>query len=404
MFAAFNTFIQHNPFIAGGIGVATAGWIMGNIKEAPKNIWRHIKGQLTVKLTVFSEDNFFSYLNRYLAEDPCTYKARKLAISEFWDEENEKRRSVVSPGPGTHMIWRGWRPFIVERDLDDKEGKGGDGYSRRKQTIHITTLGRKQNAIREFIASVYQHVQRCDDIPIYMWNGMEYYLMDRRQKRSFETVYCAPGIKESLLKDVQRFHSNRDWYSVRGIPYRRGYLLEGPPGTGKTTLIYAIASITEKPIFLVNPATMDNDNQLQHAFSAAKDGYLVIEDIDSISVTEDRATREKPATVGDAAKSGITLSGLLNAIDGIGSREGRVLFITSNTPEKLDPALLRAGRIDKTVHLGPADTHVAVQMFERFHPMKDQDKFLSELQAYKALPLPQAEIQNYLLSKEDLAA
>jgi chaperone BCS1 len=101
---------------------------------------------------------------------------------------------------------------------------------------------------------------------------------------------------------------------------------------------------------------------------------------------------------GEASKSGITLSGLLNAIDGIGARDGRILFITSNHPDALDPALIRPGRIDMRVHLAHSGMPEATAMFNKFFPTGDLAAFQAEIAS--ALPLPAAELQNRLLSHE----
>ena len=84
---------------------------------------------------------------------------------------------------------------------------------------------------------------------------------------------------------------------------------------------------------------------------------LLIEDVDCVFKTE-RATTEQ---------TGVTLSGLLNALDGVSSREGRVLFLTTNHPERLDPALVRPGRVDRKIELGNATADQARRLFLWFY-------------------------------------
>lgn len=375
--------VKNNPWIASGLGLGAATWVVNKSKEL-----------CTVTLTVYSEDRIFSYVNRWLGDHPSTAKMTRLNLASWYERTSDSDEFTLTPGEGTHLLWYKGKPFLVTRVVQDDNKNGDTNNYQRRQSITITTLGRSQQTIRDFLDEIRRVQLDSDTIAVSMWNGSEYFLIERRSKRSLDTVYCAPGLKENVLTDVQTFFASRDNYHHDGIPYRRGYLLEGPPGTGKTTLIYALASMMEKPVFLLNPTGLDNDNQLHHAVNAARDGFLVIEDIDSLRASENRETAERPEIAGEASKSGVTLSGLLNALDGIGTREGNVLFLTSNTPEILDPALLRAGRIDRRFRLDKAGETEARAMFTRLNPSGNVENFLAGLN----LPCSQADIQNMILS------
>ncbi len=178
-------------------------------------------------------------------------------------------------------------------------------------------------------------------------------------KRPLESVVLADGVLEDLLEDLREFYSSGAWYASRGIPYRRGYLLHGPPGTGKTTVVLALAGELELAV-----ATLSLSNRLMtdEALCALVDALpaatiLLIEDVDCV-------LKEKRAT---SAYTWVTLSGLLNALDGVSSREGRVLFLTTNHPERLDPALVRPGRVDRKVELGYATSDQARRLFLWFY-------------------------------------
>lgn len=148
-----------------------------------------------------------------------------------------------------------------------------------------------------------------------------------------------------LCDDIQKFQNSEEWYQKRGIPYRRGYLLYGPPGTGKTSFTLAVAGALKLNICYLNLSSgrLDDDDLNDVLSSAPDNSIILLEDIDAIFVQRESVTQ--------GHQRGVSFSGLLNALDGVRSQEGSILFMTTNHREKLDPALLRPGRCDVHVEL-----------------------------------------------------
>ena len=163
----------------------------------------------------------------------------------------------------------------------------------------------------------------------------------------------------------------------------------------------ALAGELHRAIYIINPAALHDDNALLMAINQAGSGIVLIEDIDAVESGHTRVEPEAPtyaATPGGPAphaSNGITTSGLLNAIDGVGARNGRILVITSNHADRLDPALVRPGRVDMHCHFGLAGEVEARAMVRGFCP----DGLPCDFRRYIGddLPLSQAEIQNRLL-------
>ncbi|BCS20059.1 BCS1 and AAA domain-containing protein [Aspergillus puulaauensis] len=202
-----------------------------------------------------------------------------------------------------------------------------------------------------------------------------------RPRRDLSTVILDQRKKQALLNDIEEFLHLRikQWYANHGIPYRRGYLFSGPPGTGKTSLASAIAGAFGLDVYVLS--LMDSgmtESHFMRLFSEVPEQCVVLlEDIDAAGVTTARDIDTLPAekqntnglskdgeesqrltrrreditttrlvTSPNSASSQISLSGLLNAIDGISSHEGRILIMTTNAPQALDRALIRPGRVD----------------------------------------------------------
>ena len=234
------------------------------------------------------------------------------------------------------------------------------------------------------------------------WTGR-----DSKNRRKIDTVILRGDLKEEIRKDLQMFLNSLDWYHTRDIPYTRGYLFYGPPGTGKTTMIKALANVGRRHIHYLVLTNVKSDAQLLTLLKSIdyEQTILVIEDIDCMSqivrdralmrvkaeeaesdeeIEERRRVRRRPSgnhrnpdepnykkeeyveqTTADEYQ--LTLSGLLNAIDGIFTVEGRILIMTSNHPEQLDSALLRPGRIDRKFLFDNCDRDQIQELYTMFY-------------------------------------
>lgn len=165
---------------------------------------------------------------------------------------------------------------------------------------------------------------------------------------------------KEIIEDAQNFFNSEDWYRNRGIPYRRGYLFFGPPGCGKTSFCQVLAAQLKLHICVLTLSSKSLDDQSlnQRLHDAPGNAIILLEDVDAVFVERDVR----------AQQIGVTFSGLLNAIDGVASQEGRLFFMTTNHIEKLDPALIRPGRCDVKVKFNLATQEQLRLMFLRFFP------------------------------------
>ncbi|KAI3722812.1 hypothetical protein L2E82_33918 [Cichorium intybus] len=178
---------------------------------------------------------------------------------------------------------------------------------------------------------------------------------------TFTTLAMDSDIKEKVMKDLDRFVERREYYRKVGKAWKRGYLLYGPPGTGKSSLIAAMANYLNFDIYDLELTEVKSNSELRTLLVAtANRSILVVEDIDCSVEFHDREAGEAERALArikgklyPEEKKKVTLSGFLNFIDGLWSSCGdeRLVIFTTNRKDKLDPALIRPGRMDVHVHM-----------------------------------------------------
>ncbi|KAF3678450.1 putative protein FEZ-like [Capsicum annuum] len=202
-----------------------------------------------------------------------------------------------------------------------------------------------------------------------MWSGVVF-----EHPSTFDTLAMDPNKKKEIMDDLETFSKSKDYYAKIGKAWKRGYLLYGPPGTGKSSMIAAMANFLQYDVYDLELTSVKDNTELRKLLiDTTSKSIIVIEDIDcSLELTgqreknktkdkEDKEKSEEDAVKeklkkeleGKEKKSEVTLSGLLNFIDGLWSAIGgeRLIVFTTNYVEKLDPALIRRGRMDKHIVL-----------------------------------------------------
>ena len=260
---------------------------------------------------------------------------------------------------------------------------------------------------------------------IYTNNNSEWKSSPSNNYRQLDTIILKNDLKNRIKNDVQLFLNSEEWYQHRDISYTRGYLFYGQPGTGKTSLIKGLSLFSKRHIHYLMLNEVESDTQLVELINSInyKETILVIEDIDAmINVVKSRNDDDKKSyeeykkekemenvnqkfTINEweklesekSKKSSVTLSGLLNVIDGVFSCHGRILIMTTNHPEILDNALIRPGRIDCKYLFDNCDKKQIGELYEMFFNKTLDDENIKQLENIKTMEYSPAHITSIFL-------
>jgi len=356
-----------NQFASGGLLLMIIGGVSVYLRAVPMKIWAWVVDQCTMSITIKDEDAAFRWVKEWFLEQQFLKRIRRL------DVDTTLRGQYVSliPAPGHHWFCRAGRPFRVTFHRDEETDAM---RPRRRELLYFRTIGRQQSILWNFVHEVVECHRKSTAVRSYLyvyndqWSYVEAYV-----PRLLDSVVLKAGEKELLVDDIARFKNSRQRYRSLGVPYHRGYLIYGSPGTGKTSLVSALAEKFGMSIYAVNLAQF-NDRSLVVAMNDVEPNSVILfEDIDCMKSsdarpnTEDAVGTKSTASVKEDRNS-VTLSGLLNALDGFSAPDNVLFIMTSNQIEALDPALLRPGRIDYRLYLGHATAAQKVELYRRFFP------------------------------------
>lgn len=309
------------------------------------------------------------------------------------------------PGPGSHILRYGSALIAVSRQRE----KGPlDPQGRPFETITLTTLYSHRFIFEKLFSDAYalsEQEQEGKTTVLTSWSTEWRPLGEPKRKRPLDSVVLAEGVKERIVGDVKAFIGAREWYLDRGIPYRRGYLLYGQPGTGKSSFIQALAGELDFDIAMLNLSErgLTDDRLIHLMIKVPPRTIVVLEDADAAF------SNRRTQTDADGYRgANVTFSGLLNALDGVASAEERIVFLTTNHVDRLDDALVRPGRVDMTVHMGAATAWQVKQLWDRFFSHETSSEalkktFIDRLASHQLLgKLSTAVLQgHFLFNKND---
>ncbi|KAG6001256.1 hypothetical protein E4U21_004543 [Claviceps maximensis] len=384
-----------NPLFAGGIGLASLGAAAAFARKGAIAAIGAVRHRLLVHVEISKQDPAYPWILAWLSQPrqhPGIIASRITRIhnlSVTTTTTNNRGHGgngpvnasfFLQPGYGRHVVKFGSAYISVNRE---KHSTANMNTGEPHEIVQLTTLWAHRHAFEGIFAEAHKLAAKANEgkTVVYSARGMDWTpLGDARKKRPLGSVILDQGVKERIVADVTDFLSRQQWYVDRGIPYRRGYLLFGPPGSGKSSFIQALAGELDFGVAMINLSEMGmTDDKLAYLLTKLpKRCLLLLEDADAAFVNRQR--READGYSGAT----VTFSGLLNALDGVAAGEERIAFLTTNHIDRLDAALIRPGRVDMMLRIGEATRYQAGEMWDRFYGDEDvggvgKEHFLNRL-------------------------
>ncbi|KAK3026993.1 hypothetical protein RJ639_041754, partial [Escallonia herrerae] len=263
---------------------------------------------------------------------------------------------------------------------------------------YLTHILKKWKAANKMKKKLRMFTVRLDG---YSWESVNF-----DHPATFDTLAMDLNMKKDIIDDLDRFVQRKKLYRRVGKAWKRGYLLYGPPGTGKSTLIAAMANHLGFDVYDLELTAVRSDSDLRRLLiRTANRSIIVVEDIDcSLSLDSPRtAPRRRGRSPPPVKDIGITLSGLLNFNDGLWSSCGdeRIIVFTTNHKDRLDPALLRPGRMDLHIHMSYCSPCVFKMLASNYLGITEHPLFLEIEELIEMMKVTPAEIGELLLKDNE---
>ncbi|XVE82571.1 hypothetical protein DITRI_Ditri16bG0016300 [Diplodiscus trichospermus] len=350
------------------------------------------------------------YLSTRISPDNERLKISKTPKEKYLKIGLEQGEKIVDFFQGVELRWR----FVcaeVERSKNPNDQFPPRGAEKRSFELSFhkkqkdIVLGSYVPSILEKAKAIKneQRVLKMFTLNMQNYGGKMWESINFEHPANFETLAMDPELKNAVKDDLNRFVKRREFYKRVGRAWKRGYLLYGPPGTGKSSLVAAMANYLKFDVYDLQLANIWRDSDLRNLLlSTGNRSILVIEDIDCSVDLPDRWREDGREDLDHPTQ--LTLSGLLNFIDGLWSSCGdeRIIIFTTNHKDRLDPALLRPGRMDMHIHMSYCNAQGFKLLASNYLGIHGYHRLFNEIEGLlKNTEITPAQVAEELMKSED---
>lgn len=357
-------FLHSNSFVLGGVLISIFGTLFIALKSVPKLIFEKMKSKYLKSIIIYDYDELFLVIEKWIFENyNGKYKTMQASYSKdnnYYNnsKDDEQKKIFYKQDSNFFFIkYKGKNVLIIKTKEKTEHAQDSKNLWNYHYVISCLNNSELLKSLLEEINDWHNDSMKSNEISFFSTDYSEWRFATKKMVKPLSKTILNKEDKETLIKDIIEFKENKQWYNETNIPYKRTYCFYGFPGTGKTTLSFAIAAELKRNIYVLNLQSISNDKALQDLFcNIPSHSVMLIEDIDSPFVKRENKDQSK-----------ISFSCLLNCLDGAFSKEGIVTIITTNHIEKLDPALIREGRVNIKMEIKYASSIEIKEYFNIFY-------------------------------------
>lgn len=319
------------PFLLAGLFYISRVWARG--------IYGYILRNFTASIRINHNTHYYRDINEFVFKNYIWGLFRRNFVLSYLFN---KSQIAMTAGYGKSLAIINGNLGIVELTTEKS-----DSWS-FKEYMTITVLTFQPNkAADQLFSDIQNHINKLeggDEINIYRSILKERQHIGVKPKRPLSTVFLPQEIKDNVMNALIKFKNSEQAYIDKGIPWSMGIILHGPPGTGKTSFIHAIASELGRDIHYHTVGLLVNSE------IDARKTILVLEDFNPSNFSyafaskddeeNEQKTKKRKKNIKD------TPSDLLNFLDGVLTPHGLITIATTNHIEQLSDAIMRPGRFD----------------------------------------------------------
>lgn len=312
-------------------------------------------------ITVVPGSSLYGATSQWLSTHVAPDKQKDVTVSSEWTSEYEEARLVLHLGSESESRVNIDGHSVVVAVMPAPTSNATASKFTLRPIAFRSDSREGSKAVLAFLEGLLQEhlkVEKTPSLSIASPAGHGWMSVSTPPGRRPESVALRAGQFEYLASDLGGFLEAEDEYVRRSIPYHRGYLFHGAPGTGKTSAARALASHYGLDVYYAPLGDLAKDTDLiSLVLDVPARGVLLLEDVDVFSAASSRVE----------GVDRVSLSGLLNALDGVATPHGLIVIMTSNYPDILDRALIRPGRIDVTAEMLLPNSEQATRLFTFFY-------------------------------------
>lgn len=376
-----------NGFLAGTLSLWLLSVVSYLCRGIPRAIFQFLKRNFTTSMTINNggyaqEQTIYNFI-KWLQPNMSTSMSRTLSVETDIAGDVYGDSASLGIGFGLHFVFREGRMFWIYKNKLESSGSNLEKYE-----ITISTIGRSHDPFKSMVKEFMPKPDKDKNNIYRLCTSGDWVKYRMIPKRPMQSIAINKELRDSLLSQITHFKKNRQWFYARALAYKLTYILHGMPGTGKTSIIKSIASEFDMNLCIININYM-SDMLLESAFSTVPDNsIIIIEDFDSSTVTtsrgiqyqnsSDESMENKAPRETSSEKSGfglLSLTGLLNALDGVIPIDNCIVFMTTNDIGKVDPAIYRKGRVDHILEIGELGTEEIREYTEYLFPDYDFSEY-----------------------------